>query len=457
MAGMFANITGMGGPGAPPVGGWNGATGFVAVGDKTEHIKPKNKLIINPNGDILLEETLANTALRITDQSPLPAGGGGVPVTVNAASFDTVKRAWSDVLGIYEVYRLLHAAGVALGWRLSDVIQVATFTAHWNGQEANWIIFAQQMLAFFALTPGTMREFAAGAHFCALNMVRACHHRHFTEGHNGYTEATAQRGSRSNKICGIAGALKDAFVTWLSVDERIHDHFHALTDGSLEAAVNAATGTAAAPTMLPAGTMVDGTVIAAPIPLKDAFRLGQACLDRHPPGALGLSGAILVCEAIQVFMLNMSLRFGAGPTVSATLVAILTNLRCSELQAMLDRTAIAAITEAITPIGSWVVGFISCNTASKEWVDSHASLSGLTKRDNQHYLSGNQLGREVAQIAVIGANLVTAINGFMASLDQGLTTVANQLNTALGGIVGPAPAAIAALPPMPAHAMANWV
>lgn len=453
MAGLFAAINAHANPGPAVAGAWNGATGVVAIGDNTEHIKEKNKLVVDINGIICLAETLANQALHITEQQPLAAGGAAV--VVNANAFESVKRSWSDMIGNHEVYRLLALAGINLGWRTSDVLPVASFQAHWNGQEANWMNFAQQMLDYLHVTPGAMADFAASTHFCALNLLRAHHHRNFTEGHNGYSDQTQRKGTRSNNLTALAGKDREAFQNWLNIGERCHDDFHALNDQCMANACDAATGHV--PAQIPAGHVVNGEMINVPMNVHEALNLGQAAVDRHPPGALGLSGAILVIQAIQMFMGVMRLKFNNGPQVSGTLVALLDALRNDGIQTTMTRTHIIAITNAVTPIGAFAIGFISSNTAHREWIEGHASLLGLAKRESTHYLNGNTLGKEVAGMAVQPGNVVNTINGHMADLNSAIINVGNQVAAIMGAAPpGPAANAIANLQPIPAHVMANW-
>ena len=111
-----------------------------------------------------------------------------------------------------------------------------------------------------------------------------------------------------------------------------------------------------------------------PTDLAAVCQLGEAAVDRHPFGLLGVSSLILGIEAVAAAGHAICMKFKGGPgsgPVAATLLTVVKTDQCQ--QNVTSEQSIAAL----NPMASFVVGVLRSSTATRDWVESHPALGYL--------------------------------------------------------------------------------
>lgn len=446
-----------------PLGMKDVVKGVVAAGPAIEPIKRHNKLVIDIAGRYLLVETLANQALHLTEQSPLNFGDD--PVVVTADAFAKIRRSWFDTISNYEVYRVIYLSDVGLSWRIDDIITVDTFAAYWNGQESNWIEFAQRLLTLYAKRFRFMHEILTDMRFCALNLIRAHHHRCSNDGSNGNPALTQKSGTNSHGLCALAGDDREAFQRWLSVGERCHDDFHVLLDVSIELAADALTGYVKY--SVPAGYAIVKSyhperhplVLDSPFEVDYIFYVGSAAESRHPALLLGFHGIVAMTEALGKMVSFIRMKLGGGPRASKTILEIQHALKCPMLKAVLKAQTIREIATAYLPIGVFALGVLKAKKCESELIRNTRVLRELIANEGSSYIAGVEVGRSLESPLAVSTTTVDALNYHMARFDHALIVAADEINLTvasardtfahMGDVRG--------LPSVSRHTMGSWI
>ncbi|CAE7273823.1 TNR [Symbiodinium sp. CCMP2592] len=162
---------------------FNGSAGCVTLEENISHIEAHSKIVLI-GGQFCPAERLALQAVELLGLAPNAAAVN----PINQGHLDTFKSQWSDTMAVFQLYSVAAAGGTWVpNFRVSDTLDQAAYNARVGANSAVFQTVANGLVQYLNNTPAAAGDFAAQAHFLALNVVRAHHHRCFSDGHNGFT------------------------------------------------------------------------------------------------------------------------------------------------------------------------------------------------------------------------------------------------------------------------------
>lgn len=201
------------------------------------------------------------------------------------------------------------------------------------------------------------------------------------------------------------------------------------------------------PIAVPAGTVFNGAALAANTTLHELVSLGEACVDRHPFGMVGISEFILGLEAIGAAAMTISVKFTGGPAITDLVTAALFIIKDDAYANNATRSDMRSAMDALNPTVAVCVGILNCAGTTREWVDAHPSLGSYAGRAQAEYLQGLTIGRSLANIADNAASVIDMINNFGNALVAALNVLAQNPGVQAAAAAMPnAPALNAVMP-----------
>lgn len=153
---------------------WDAPADWARIAAEDCHAVDHAPLVVDDEGNWLLEESLADVALVIGGHSGNSGDTGAIVVTQDA--INDVKNVWSELIGAHDFYKALVDVGASIHWQKIDIVHVKKFRNYWNGKEANWLAFVRHLLSYLDENAVERRKFVVNVHLSGLE-VTAAHHR----------------------------------------------------------------------------------------------------------------------------------------------------------------------------------------------------------------------------------------------------------------------------------------
>lgn len=406
-------------PWVNPGGSWNGSNGSIKLDQTVEHVKPENKLVLDKNDQMDLSSTLQWVLYKAQ-------GSPNAALAVTAAHLDAAKARISDVVNQYELlsayaHTTMVSSGKApeISYRASDVISstaFATLTAASPGLLA-LKDFADRMVA----STEAMEKFTTGGEMTTTTAVFNALHRDQCDGHSCLTRSLRKEDTPTGKMTRVFGSKREVGIIYL---ERIgHDLWHSLTNDTLSGLVDAITGYESH--TVDNGYVIGGVTSDGTTTLDAMIGLGDAVIDRWPPGTVGLGALMVGLNMTKAMIAHMAFKICPAPgscTTSDIQIAI------EEIQEYLEDSARTRddILNAKQTLGGLICsafGYCSKTKGLREMSDDHPAIAKMAEVQSAQKAVGVSLAEWVEEQKFDNTAIKSSLTALVNAVSKYASTI----------------------------------